>query len=67
VDPPEGVLDRDLAELASSIPVPVFVGGRTSVRHRRAIESAGAIPLGTDLEDGVRLVAATLSSKEYSS
>jgi hypothetical protein len=35
------------------------------VRHRRAIASAGAIPLGTDLEDGVRLVAATLASKEY--
>jgi DNA-binding transcriptional MerR regulator len=65
VDPPEGVLDRDLAELVNSIPAPVFVGGNTSVRHRRAIASAGAIPLGTDLEEGVRLVDATLASKEY--
>jgi DNA-binding transcriptional MerR regulator len=65
VDPPEGVLDRDLAQLVTSFPAPVFVGGRTSVRHRGPITSAGAIPLGTDLEDGVRLVAATLASREY--
>jgi DNA-binding transcriptional MerR regulator len=65
VDPAAGILDRDLAELVNSIPAPVFVGGQTSVRHRRAIASAGAIPLGTDLEDGVRLIAATLSSREY--
>jgi DNA-binding transcriptional MerR regulator len=65
VDPAAGILDRDLAELVNSIPAPVFVGGQTSVRHRRAISSAGAIPLGTDLEDGVRLIAATLASREY--
>jgi hypothetical protein len=35
------------------------------VRHRRAITTAGAIPLGVDLEDGVRLVATTLSSAEH--
>lgn len=59
VDPHEGVLDRDLAELVSSIPAPVFVGGKTSVRHRGTIATAGAIPLGTNLGDGVCLVAAT--------
>jgi DNA-binding transcriptional MerR regulator len=64
VDPPAGVLARDLPELVSSIGVPVFVGGSTSVRHRHAIVGAGAIPLGSELEDGVRLLAATLTGKE---
>jgi hypothetical protein len=63
VDPPAGVLERDLPELVAAVPVPVCVGGSTSVRHRLAINAAGAIALGSDLEDGVRLLAATLSRK----
>ena len=63
VDMPDGVLERDLPALVSSVSVPVCVGGSTSVRHRRAISAAGAIVLGSDLEDGVRLLAATLSRK----
>lgn len=65
VDPAEVVLDHGLGELVNSIPAPVFVGGQTSVRHRRAIASTGAVPLGTDLEDGVRLIAATLASQAH--
>jgi len=65
VDPHDGVLERDLRALVSSVAVPVFVGGATSVRHRQAITTAGAIPLGVDLEDGVRLLATTLSSEEH--
>ena len=64
VDPHDGAFERGLAELVSSVAVPVFVGGSTSVRHRGAITTAGAIPLGVDLEDGVRLLAITLSSEE---
>jgi hypothetical protein len=40
----------------------VFVGGATAVRHRQSIEAAGAMPVGTDLQDGVRLIALTLDS-----
>ena len=57
------VLERDLPNLAASVPVPVCVGGSTSVRQRREITAAGAIVLGSDLEDGVRLLAAALSRK----
>jgi methanogenic corrinoid protein MtbC1 len=66
VDLQDGALEHGLAELVSSVAVPVFVGGATSVRHRGAITTAGAIPLGVDLEDGVRLLAITLSSAEHS-
>jgi len=64
VGPYEGVLERDLPELVASVAVPVFVGGATSVRHRHAVTAAGAIPLGTDLEEGVRLLATTLFARE---
>ena len=61
VDLPAGVLEHELPHLVSSVAVPVCVGGSTSARQRRAITAAGAIALGSDLEDGVRLLAATLS------
>jgi methylmalonyl-CoA mutase cobalamin-binding subunit len=60
VDPEPGFVDRSLRALVERVGVPVFFGGPTSLRHRQAIASAGAKALGTDLEDGVRLIAATL-------
>jgi DNA-binding transcriptional MerR regulator/methylmalonyl-CoA mutase cobalamin-binding subunit len=60
VDPEPGFVDRSLRSLVERVGVPVFFGGPTSLRHRQAIASAGAKALGTDLEDGVRLIAATL-------
>ena len=65
VDPPSGVLERDLPDLVSSVAATVFVGGATSARFRQSITAAGAIPLGADLEDGVRLLAATLFSQAH--
>jgi hypothetical protein len=41
--------------------VPVFFGGSAAERHRDAINAAGAIALGTDLDAGVRRVAAMLA------
>jgi len=61
IDPPQGLLEQSLPELVrQSTTTPVFVGGATAVRHGPAIAAAGAVPLGTDLENGVRLVAARL-------
>jgi methylmalonyl-CoA mutase cobalamin-binding subunit len=60
VDPDPGFLRDALPELVRSVPVPVFVGGRTAERHRAAISAAGALPLGVELDDGVRLIARTL-------
>jgi len=50
-----------LPQLVRAAGVPVFVGGTTAVRHRREVSAAGAIPLGVELEDGVRLVATMLA------
>jgi DNA-binding transcriptional MerR regulator len=63
IDPPPEFLARELPKLVRRIAVPVFVGGATSVRHRHAVSAAGATPLGDALEDGVRLVRATLDQR----
>jgi len=63
VDPAPGLIARGLADLVQNAAVPVFVGGGTAVRQRAAIAAAGAIALGNTLEDGVRLIHATLKGK----
>ena len=60
VPPERAVLARDLPKLVRKLRVPVFVGGPTAVRDRAAIAAAGAVPCGVELEDGVRLILATL-------
>jgi DNA-binding transcriptional MerR regulator len=62
VDPRPGLLERALPKLVRAAGVPVFVGGATAVRHRRPIAAAGAIPIGTELEDGVRRIMAALEN-----
>lgn len=65
VDPDAEFFERELPKFVRQTSVPVFVGGSTAMRHRRAITAAGAIALGVDLKDGVRLIVATLTAKEY--
>jgi methanogenic corrinoid protein MtbC1 len=60
VDPAPSFFRDELPQLVREAGVPVFVGGSTALRHRRAIEAAGATPLGVELEDGVRLLASRL-------
>ena len=61
VNPPAGLLERELPKLVRQVKVPVFVGGTTARRHRAAVVAAGAVALGSAPEDGVRLIAASLS------
>jgi len=61
VDPAPSFFSEELPRLVRQAGVPVFVGGATAVRHQREVSTAGAIPLGVELEDGVRLVATTLA------
>lgn len=63
VEPADGLIERSLRSLVEQVGVPVFFGGPTAVRHRQSIASAGGVPVGTDLEDGVRLIAATLAER----
>ena len=60
VDPAPPLLEQELPALVRQAGAPVFVGGPAAVRHRRSVAAAGAIPVGTELEDGVRLITATL-------
>ncbi|HXV40112.1 MAG TPA: MerR family transcriptional regulator [Steroidobacteraceae bacterium] len=61
VDPAPSFFNDALPQLVGQAGVPVFVGGSTAIRHRREVSAAGAVPLGVELEDGVRLVATTLA------
>ncbi|MDP9197799.1 MAG: MerR family transcriptional regulator [Pseudomonadota bacterium] len=61
IDPQPVFLEEELPALVRRANVPVFVGGHTAFRHRKTIAAAGAIALGVELEDGVRLVAVTLA------
>lgn len=63
VDPQPGLLEGSLREFVRTVRVPVFVGGATAARHRRAITAAGAIALGSELEDCVRTITATLDGR----
>ncbi|MEO7742948.1 MAG: MerR family transcriptional regulator [Usitatibacter sp.] len=63
IDPAPGTLERRLAALVRESRVPVFVGGASSTRHRPAICAAGAIPLGAEIEQGVRLILTRLAPK----
>jgi MerR family transcriptional regulator, light-induced transcriptional regulator len=61
VEPSPEFLREGLRSLVLRARRPVFVGGDSSVHHRDAIVSAGAIPLGTDIPLGVRRIAGELS------
>lgn len=63
VSPAPGLLERDLPQLVRQAGVPVFVGGNTAVRHRQAIAAAGATPIGTELEEGIRRIKAALKDE----
>ena len=54
IEPEPALLDTRLARLVTEARIPVCVGGLTSVKHRDAIVAAGATPLGTDIEHGLR-------------
>jgi len=60
VEPSPQLLTQALPVLAGQVDIPVFVGGLTSVRHRDAIEAAGAHALGTDLNSGIKRISDAL-------
>lgn len=60
IDPDPEIFNRELSLLASQAGVPVFVGGRTAVNFTDEINSAGAIPLGTDIAQGIKKIEETI-------
>jgi DNA-binding transcriptional MerR regulator len=63
VKPAPAVLERELPRLVQSTPVPVFVGGAASVACVGAIERAGAIACGLDMNTGLRILQATIEPR----
>ncbi|HET9267975.1 MAG TPA: MerR family transcriptional regulator [Vicinamibacterales bacterium] len=63
VDPSYELLAGALPSLVRTTRVPVFVGGRSGARHGAAIAAAGAVPLGSGLDDGVRAIAVALNAR----
>lgn len=62
VEPVGGKTGKQLKQLVNSVEIPVFVGGNSSEQHHKAIESAGAIPLGAEIQTAL----SRLSTKLYS-
>jgi DNA-binding transcriptional MerR regulator len=67
VDPTPDLLSEELPRLVRQAERPVFIGGTGAVRHRQAIAAAGAVAVGAELEDGVRLIKATLDAGDSAS
>lgn len=64
VDIEPGLLEKNLPELVRRAGVPVFVGGASSQRQHKAIESAGAIALGVELQAGMRVLMSHLDHRK---
>jgi DNA-binding transcriptional MerR regulator/methylmalonyl-CoA mutase cobalamin-binding subunit len=59
--PGKDLLHKQLPELVSRVSMPVFIGGALASRYQEAIESAGALPAGTDIHTGLETIANVLS------
>lgn len=60
IDPDPAVFNRELSLVASQAGVPIFIGGRTAVNFTDEINAAGAIPLGTDIAQGIKKIEETI-------
>ncbi len=64
IEPIAQTLD-DLGALVDATTLPIFVGGMTSVRHSDAISDAGAIPLGDDIQQGLKRLAQSMKKAQH--
>lgn len=64
IDPEIKPFAAALRSLVQKVEAPVFFGGPTAVLHRQAIAATGAVPLGTNIENGIRLIRVTLAGTE---
>ncbi|QJR13740.1 MerR family transcriptional regulator [Usitatibacter palustris] len=60
IDPSPEVLNPGLRDLVDGAGIPVFYGGKTAERQAAVISAAGATPLGTAIDAGVRAIVARL-------
>lgn len=62
IDPSADLLQNRLPRLTQQLNIPVYIGGPTALRHHNAIQQAGAIALGTDIQQALTRIAATLKT-----
>jgi cobalamin-dependent methionine synthase I len=61
IRPDSDVIEKRLPALVTATDCPVFVGGTTSVRSCDAILDVGAVPIGEDIQRGIRLLSQRLN------
>lgn len=59
---PAAVTEQALPELVQAVDIPVFVGGEAADRHRLAIEDAGAVCAGKDVQPALQIIGETLAA-----
>jgi len=64
VSPETDLLGDPLRRVCTGAAVPVFVGGQTSATHHDEVVRAGAVPLGSDIEQGLRLLGDHLATAQ---
>jgi len=57
-------LAMQIAGLAQTVDVPVFIGGTAADKCREVIEDSGGIPIGPDLVSGIQIIRRTLPSRK---
>ena len=60
--PARGAIETGLPALVNATRVPVFVGGKTAVKHQQKIEAAGATCVGESIGSGLRMMSEILRS-----
>ena len=54
--PRPALLNEQLPDLVHQLRVPLFVGGRATWRHEKQIAAAGAVSVGTEIPDAIRII-----------
>ena len=60
--PARGLFQEALPELVRKVAIPVFVGGDVAERHRNAVDNAGAICAGKNIQTALLMIDKTLSA-----
>ncbi|HEY5623012.1 MAG TPA: B12-binding domain-containing protein, partial [Gammaproteobacteria bacterium] len=63
IEPAPEVMQKQLPRLTAATSSPVFVGGLTSVDYHDAVTRAGAVALGSDIDQGIRRLIDRLETK----
>jgi DNA-binding transcriptional MerR regulator len=66
IEPERSTVEQDLPRLVKDTNLPVLVGGQTAVDSHAAIIKAGAIPLGSDIDQGLRRLIEALHTESSS-